>query len=272
MPRRPKLFVEGRIYHFYSRLARGCRYTGRMARRQENLILVERSERGTLSHPSDVYGESFDGSSLTVWLPADAQPTILVIASMHGDESETTVVLSEALRSIPVENLRNAAILCANPDGLVRGTRGNARGVDLNRNFPTANWSPAPVGYKSRDNDPQDILLSAGEHAASEPETRALLALLERIQPLAVVTLHSALACIDDAGESFLGRQLSERSGLPLEPVSYPTPGSFGSWAQENGLNLVTYELEAASPYELKDRHVPVLIDLLAGKIPHEEF
>jgi protein MpaA len=237
---------------------------------KENETLVERSRRGMIGHASEVYGESLDGIPLTVWLPGEGRPAVLVLASMHGDESETTVVLSDALRSIRAEDLKNAAILCANPDGLVRGTRGNARGVDLNRNFSTTNWSPEPVFYKSRESGPRDISLSPGTHPASEPETSALLALLERMKPRAVITLHAALACIDDADDSFLGRQLAERSGLPLEPVTYPTPGSFGSWAQEHELNLVTYEFEAASPYDLKERHAPVLIDVLTGKIGPE--
>ncbi len=88
------------------------------------------------------------------------------------------------------------------------------------------------------------------------------------MKPRAVVSLHAALACIDDADASVLGRQLAERTGLPLEPdVGYATPGSFGSWAREQNLNLVTYELEAASPYDLKDRHAPVLIEVLTGKV-----
>ena len=234
-------------------------------------MLEERSKRGIIRHAGTVYGESHEGNSLTVWPPEDENPEILVLASIHGDESETTVVLSDALRSIRPDGLKNAAILCGNPDGLARGTRGNARGVDLNRNFPASNWSPEPVYYKSRENDPQDIALSPGTQPASEPETKALLALLEKLKPRAVVSLHAALACIDDAEGSFLGRQLAERTGLPLEPdVGYATPGSFGSWAREQRLNLVTYELEAASPYDLKDRHAPVLIDLLTGKIPLE--
>lgn len=233
-------------------------------------MLVERSEMGTIRHASEVYGRSLEGNDLTVWIPEDEKPAILILASMHGDESETTVVLSDALRSIRSDGLKNAAILCANPDGMMRGTRGNARGVDLNRNFPSSNWSPDPVFYKSRQNDPQDIALSPGSEPGSEPETGALLSLLDRMKPRAVITLHSALACIDDLDSSFLAKQLSERSGLPLELVSYATLGSFGSWAQEHQLNLVTYELEPASPYDLKDRHVPVLIDVLTGKIDFE--
>ena len=234
-------------------------------------MLIERSDRGTIRHASETYGKSQEGIPLTVWLPQDERPATLVLASMHGDESETTVVLSDALRAIGAGNLENAAILCGNPDGMVRGTRGNARGVDLNRNFPTSNWSPEPVSYKSRESGPRDITLSPGTHPSSEPETAALLALLDRIKPRAVVTLHAALECIDDADTSFLGRRLSERSGLPLEPVSYPTPGSFGSWAQEHQLNLVTYEFEAASPYDLKERHSPVMIELLNGSIELED-
>ena len=172
---------------------------------KENETLVERSQRGMIGHASEVYGESHDGIPLSVWLPGEGRPAVLVLASMHGDESETTVVLSDALRSIRAEDLKNAAILCANPDGLVRGTRGNARGVDLNRNFPATNWSPEPVFYKSRENGPRDISLSPGTHPASEPETSALLALLERIKPRAIVTLHAALACIDDADELLFG-------------------------------------------------------------------
>ncbi|MBW3671878.1 MAG: murein tripeptide amidase MpaA [Acidobacteria bacterium] len=229
--------------------------------------LVERAHRGVIHHEPSSYGTSREGRPLYVWRP-DGDPEILVMASIHGDEPETTVVASEALRCIPQGDLAAAVILCANPDGMVRGTRANAIGVDLNRNFPTSNWSPDPVHYKSRKSDARDIALIPGAEAASEPETRSLLSLIEELRPRAVVTLHSALACIDDAARSLLGRRLAEASGLPLEAeIGYPTPGSMGTWAGEQNLNLVTYELEPASPYDLKDRHVPVMIDLMTGRI-----
>ena len=226
-------------------------------------MFVDRLKSGSLRHSSSVYGTSREGIPLTIWLPESGETEILVLAAIHGDEPETTVVVSDAMRAIDRGGLRNAAILCGNPDGLLRGTRGNAIGVDLNRNFPTANWSPNPVLYKSNRSGPQDIELSPGAEPASEPETRALLSLIEEMKPRAVVTLHGALACIDDEGGSKLGAWIAERTGLPLEEVGYPTPGSFGSWARENELTLVTYEIEAASLYDLKERHTPVLIELL---------
>lgn len=233
--------------------------------------LVERKERGVIRHASSVYGTSLEGVPLTVYLPDQAPADVVVLAAIHGDEAETTVAVSEALRCLPRGDLKAAVILCGNPDGMLRGTRGNAGGVDLNRNFPTSNWSPDPVFYKSRSNDARDIALSPGAQPASEPETRALLSLLDQLKPRAVVSLHSALACVDDAGASHLGRQLADRCALPfLTEIGYPTPGSMGTWAGEQGLTLVTLELEDASLYTLKDRHVPILIDLMTGRFELE--
>ena len=233
--------------------------------------LVERRDRGVIRHGSTVYGTSVDGIPLTVYLPDSGSVGILVLAAIHGDEPDTTVALSEALRCLPAGDLQAAVILCGNPDGIVRGTRGNARGVDLNRNFPASNWSPDPVFHRTRANDARDIALSPGSEPASEPETRALLSLIARLKPRAVVSVHSALACVDDSGSSHLGRQLADRCSLLfLTEIGYPTPGSMGTWAGERGLNLVTLELEDASLYTLKDRHVPVLIDLMTGGIEVE--
>ena len=146
----------------------------------------------------------------------------------------------------------------------MRGTRGNARGVDLNRNFPAGNWQPDPVPYCSTLDDPRDVVLSPGERPGSEPETTALMKLIEGLEPAAAVALHAPLACIDQQTESPLGTWLAERTGLPLvSGVGYPTPGSFGSWGAERDIAVVTYEFPPAAADELVREQVPVLVELL---------
>lgn len=188
----------------------------------------------------------------------------MIHAGIHGEEPETTYALSRALRQMTQAPEHCAVVLAANPDGLVRGTRGNANGVDLNRNFPSKDWRAGTVTHRSTIEDKSDILLTTGQGPASEPETQALLSLIRELEPRAVVALHAPLACIDDANDSPLGRRLAQRTGMPLvRDVGYPTPGSFGSWGSDNGVPVVTYEFPLAATEVLMRDHVPVLVELL---------
>jgi len=203
------------------------------------------------------------GLPLEVWRPS-GECHLLIHAGIHGEEPETTYALSRALRQLAEPPEHCAVVLAANPDGITRGTRGNARGVDLNRNFPSKDWRPGTVTHRSTIQDTSDVLLSTGEEPLSEPETRALLALIRDLEPKAVVALHAPLECIDDANDSALGRRLAQRTGMPLvRDVGYPTPGSFGSWGSDNGVPVVTYEFPLAATEVLMRDHVPVLVELL---------
>jgi len=224
-----------------------------------------RQDIGTIPQDPTAYGRSHLGVPLDVWKPAGTCK-LLIHAGIHGEEGETTVALSRALRLLPEPSSHCAVVLAANPDGLLLGTRGNARGVDLNRNFPTEDWQPVPVTHRPTLDDPSDVVLSPGAHPASEPETRALIGLIEDLNPEAVIALHAPLACIDDANQGPLGRWLAENTGLPLvSGVGYPTPGSFGTWGGEQGVDVVTYEFPLTDNDTLVREHVPVLAALLAG-------
>jgi protein MpaA len=225
--------------------------------------LRQRPDWGTILWQPESYGKSHLGLPLEVWRPRK-ECKLLVFAAIHGEEPETTYALSRALRQLTDPPEHCAVVLAANPDGLLRGTRGNARGVDLNRNFPSRDWQPNAVTHRSTMEDPSDVLLSPGTSAGSEPETQALLALIKNLGPKAVVALHAPLACIDDANASALGQRLAKRSGMPLvRDVGYPTPGSFGSWGADQGLPVVTYEFPLAATEVLMRDHVPVLVELL---------
>ena len=232
---------------------------------------VPRAQRGVVRHAPRRYGRSAHGAALNVFGPANGPVDLLIMAAMHGDESETTVVLSEALRSVPEAHLATPVILNVNPDGTVLGTRANARGVDLNRNWPTANWSAEPVHYKAHGETARDIELSPGAQPASEPETRALLDLVRELRPATIVSLHAPLGCVEDPGQGPLARWIGREVGLPLVPdVGYLTPGSFGTWSAEQGIDIITWELPPEPITALLASHAPVLRRLLTGDYPHD--
>jgi murein peptide amidase A len=232
------------------------------------MTLRPRAQWGTFPWAPTTYGRSVLGLPLEVWRPT-GRCELLLFAAIHGEEPETTWALSRALRQLGERPEHAAVVLAANPDGLIRGTRANANGVDLNRNFPTATWREGTVTSRATIGEPSDVLLGTGTAPGSEPETQALLALIAELRPDAVIALHAPLACIDDANGSALGHRLAERTGMPLvADVGYPTPGSFGSWGQEHGVPVITYEFPVIANEDTMALHVPVFVELLTGTLP----
>ena len=157
-----------------------------------------------------------------------------------------------------------AVVVCANPDGMRHGTRGNSNGVDLNRNFPASNWTEGPVAHKWNVHSDRCVRLSTGPKPNSEPEVQALMRLVDEVQPKCIVSIHSPLGLIDDPDATDLGRTMSERSGLPRTVIpNESTPGSFGSWAKELGIATITYELPNETVWDMLPVHLPLLEDVL---------
>ena len=162
-----------------------------------------------------------------------------ILATIHGNEAAGTPLvrrLSWYLRENPAMlNGRQVVLMAvANPDGMVNGSRYNAKGVDLNRNFEAAN----------RINTKQTGLLPL-----SEPEAVIIKQLIQEYKPDRIVSIHQPLNCIDYDGPA---RMLAERMGqycaLPVKKLG-ARPGSLGSYAGETlGIPIITFEmLEADS-------------------------
>lgn len=194
----------------------------------------------------------------------ESGPCVLVLAGLHGDEPEGVRLAEELMRRLAAlgdEALRGRVVVVprVNPDGLAAGTRKNARGVDVNRNFATADFGRGEAG------DPAGRYY-AGPAPTSEPETCAILGLVARHQPIMIVTLHAPLACVNYDGPA--GEQaaaLAAAAGLTLEPdLGYATPGSLGTYfGDERDIPVITVEL---APGENDwDRLTEALVALVAG-------
>lgn len=211
--------------------------------------------RGVIRLKSESYGKTALGTDLR-YFPSTSDCKLLVMAGIHGEEPETTFLLSRVLRAFD-SNFRHASfILCANPDGMTYGTRGNSAGVDLNRNFKTSNWSAEPVESRSVLEASRDTILSPGVASGSEPETKALASLVSSINPKSILSLHAPIGCVDAPSETDLVKSLEHVFGLPWVPdIGYATPGSLGTWCKEWGLECVTLELPRMSLEQLFDRY-----------------
>ena len=173
-------------------------------------------------------------------------------------------MLSRALRKLFSAPDYVACILTANPDGMLRGTRCNANGVDLNRNFPTSNWKAEKTLVRLVLEAPRETEFSTGSSAGSEPETQALIALIQKLGVKKLVSLHAPLGLVDSDFHTELAVQMENVFALPWQSgVGYPTPGSFGTYAAEKNLECVTVELPREAPEILAIRHAEKFADFL---------
>jgi len=144
--------------------------------------------------------------------PAAAPYVLLVLGQMHGSEPRGRDVVAAVRRLAPPDQVQVWTITSVNPDGAARGTRTNAHGADLNRNFPYL-WSPR---YTDR------TYFWPGPRPTSEPETRATMAFLDQLRPDLVVSLHQHFNAVDAGNGRTRVWALRLAAALHLRTVSVP--------------------------------------------------
>lgn len=175
---------------------------------------------------------------------------VLVVGGIHGDELSSTSVTLHWLR-LAREDAAHLArpvhwrfIPALNPDGLssVPARRVNARGVDLNRNFPTPGWArEAPRYWEKRTR--RDPRRWPGPKPLSEPESRYFNTEIEQFKPHLIVSLHAPFGVLDFDGPTVPPERLGR---LYLDQVGI-YPGSLGNYGGvHKGVPVVTVELPHA--------------------------
>ena len=204
-------------------------------------------------------------------LPATGTPRfkVLLLGGIHGDELASVtlafdwIARSQGVQAAAMPHAGRTAkptiadvgwrfVPLLNPDGLLHSpsTRVNAHGVDLNRNFPTADWArdAQPYWIKHTRKDPRRF---PGPQALSEPESRWLLEQIDQFHPDLIVSVHAPYGLLDFDGPPPAPRRLGS---LQLDPVGV-YPGSLGNYGGlVKNVPVMTLELKnarAVPPREL---------------------
>ncbi len=179
-------------------------------------------------------GMSVENHPIECLVFGKGKESILIIASIHGNESAGTPLvwmLADYLRKNQDVIYGKKIILLpnVNPDSVIRNSRYNTRGVDLNRNFEAMNRRNAR---------------RYGFFPLSEPETRSVARVIDKYKPARILSFHQPFACIDyDGPAKALAFHMAKFCNLPVRKLG-ALPGSLGSYA---GLSLnipvITLEL-----------------------------
>lgn len=188
---------------------------------------VGHAEDGRVSATQRVVavGTSAEGRPIRArWVGSPRAPrTILVVGEIHGSEPAGRAVVRRLRGMRPPRGVAVLLVETANPDGGRAGSRWNANGVDLNRNFPFG-WIGGGRPFDTYFPGPAPL---------SEPESRALAALVRRVRPRVTVWYHQHMRLVDrSGGDPYLERLYATRSGLPYKRIA-PLPGTATSWQND---------------------------------------
>lgn len=185
-------------------------------------------------------------------------PRVLILGGIHGDEIEGVAcargLIDELQKNFPYQ-LQVTVIPEANPEGVLLKTRTNSRGVDLNRNLPTKDWSPE---VKSERYHP-------GPSPLSEIENKVLVEELKNV--VFVLSLHSWHPVLNVNGDCMSEAEvLAKITGYKIDAdIGYPTPGCLGTYAGlERNIPTLTYEIERGlNLAQVLKVHVPAVLEML---------
>lgn len=207
-------------------------------------------------------GSSVKGRPITAYRFGSGPSLIVYMGAMHGSEANSKRTMDEwfqELNAYPdrIPAHRSIVIIPAvNPDGVAVGSRTNANGVDINRNFPANDWKSTVTmpGSSQQTN-------AGGPSPLSEPESRAIAAFIQQNNPRLVMSFHSKAAVVEanEAGDSVsIAASYAAKSQYRAVPKSQSTPifqydttGAMEDWMRDRlGRPAIVVELSTNTSSE----------------------
>lgn len=200
-----------------------------------------------------VIGSSVRGRAITAYYYGSGSRTVFVNAAIHGNERSPYSTISAFVdymdgnaHRLPADR-RVVVVPNMNPDGYAAGTRNNANNVNLDRNYPSADWQKDITSANGF------VAGGGGDSPGSEPETKAIIGLLQQIRPALILSYHSQGTLIgsNGAGNAHAVAQrymnatgYGSMIGNAEETMGYTITGEFETWAGQNlGIPALVIEL-----------------------------
>jgi hypothetical protein len=228
-----------------------------------------------------IIGTSVAGRPLEVFQFGSGPSHRMIVAGIHGGYEGNTIRLADQLIALVPnrpdlvpEETTLYILRSLNPDGEARsdGYKGrvNENLVDLNRNWPAlwqAEWPKEGCWTYT--------YVTAGKHAASEPETRALMNFLLTYEVEAVISYHSAVLGIFPGGQPpdpasvSLAEAVAAVSDYRYPPIDTGCQytGQLIDWASQAGIAALDIELTNHVDTDLR-QNLQVLQTFLAWEAP----
>jgi len=210
----------------------------------------------TVCHTTLTIGYSVLGRPILAYIFGSGSTTVLFTGGIHGSEPSGSYIMYDFISylegnatKIPV-NKKIVIVPEVNPDGLAASSRYNSNNVNIDRNFPSANWA-ADIDTSSG-----LVVGGGGSSALSEPETKALANLTASLQPRLEVSFHAKgnLVGANQSGDSVsianqYASSVGYRSmiGQAEETMGYPITGEYEDWAGEQGIPAILIELPTST-------------------------
>lgn len=209
---------------------------------------------------SFVFGHATSGLPIPAYQWDLPHRHVMIIGGVHGDEVEGVQAafgLLDAFQKSYSYKLKMTVVPMLNIDGVLAKTRQNKRGVDLNRNLPTKDWTAEVLNPR----------YNPGKEANSEIENQALTDFIKDQKPDMIFSLHSWNPLLNVNGKCRSEAEVIHKlTNYPIEEdIGYPTPGCLGTYTGlERAIPTLTYEIQRGMPCEdILATHVPAILEAL---------